>query len=166
MLTAMVRLCFVCLGNICRSPTAEGVMRHLLEERGLAREVGVDSAGTGAYHVGEPPDRRATKAAKQRGIELTGRARKFNVEDFERFDYVLAMDRSNFDDLMAVAPKHLVGRLSLLRDFEPASPRGSSVPDPYYGGVDGFEEVIDLCLAACQALLDHLVERHGLSDGR
>ncbi len=161
----MVRVCFVCLGNICRSPTAEGVMRHLLEKRRLAQVVEVDSAGTGAYHVGEPPDRRSAATASKRGIELGGRARQFVVGDFERFDYVLAMDTENLGNLVAIVPDRHAERVHLLRDFDPDSPPGSSVPDPYYGGDRGFEEVVDLCLAACGGLLDHLVERHGLPNG-
>ncbi len=157
-----VRVCFVCLGNICRSPTAEGVMRHLLEQEGLSAEVEVDSAGTAAYHSGEPPDRRAAAAARARGITVGGAARQFQKPDWERFDYVLAMDRDNFDDLRQSAPARHHEKLFLLRQFDPGSPTHASVPDPYYGGNDGFEEVLDLCEAACRGLIGHLRERHGL----
>ncbi len=140
-------------------------MRHLLAERGLAHVVQVDSAGTAAYHAGEPPDRRSSATAMKRGIELGGRARQFESDDFERFDYVLAMDTDNLDNLAAIVPKDFGGCLQLLRDYDSTAPAGSSVPDPYYGGDRGFEEVVDQCLVACNGLLDHLVARHGLTNG-
>jgi protein-tyrosine phosphatase len=157
-----VRLCFVCLGNICRSPTAEGVMRHLVERAKLGDRVQVDSAGTAAYHSGELPDARARAAAKARGITVGGRARQFRANDWEEFEYVLAMDRDNFDDLQRSAPAIHARKLFLLRHFDPSSPKGASVPDPYYGGADGFDEVLDLCEAACQGLLEHLRAERGL----
>jgi protein-tyrosine phosphatase len=159
----MVRVCFVCLGNICRSPTAEAVFRDLVTRAGLSGHIEIDSAGTGDWHVGHPPDRRSAAAAAKRGITLTGRARQFERSDWERFDYVLAMDQSNYDDLRRSGPAAVVERkLRLLRSFDPASPPGASVPDPYYTE-DGFDEVIDLCLAACTELLAHIREAHGLS---
>lgn len=159
----MVRVCFVCLGNICRSPTAEAVMRGLVERAGLAREIEVDSAGTGDWHAGQPPDRRSIAAAQKRGITVGGRARQFTTGDWERFDYVLAMDRSNYDDLTASLPNPALARkLRLLRSFDPASPPGASVPDPYYS-TDGFDEVIDLCIAACGPLLEQIRTQHGLA---
>ena len=157
-----VRVCFVCLGNICRSPTAEGVFRHLIEREGLAHAVEADSAGTAAYLTGEPPDRRATAAARARGITVGGAARQFKSPDWERFDYVLAMDRDNFDDLSRGSAGRHPDKLFLLRQFDPASPKHASVPDPYYGGAEGFEEVLDLCEAACRGLIAHLRQRHGL----
>ncbi len=153
----MTRVCFVCLGNICRSPTAEGVMRHLVQEAGLGDEIAVESAGTGAWHVGEPPDARATAAAARRGIRLHGQARRFEPGDFARFDYVLAMDRSNRAALMRLAgdgPE--LRKVALLRDFDPGAPFDAEVPDPYYGGPDGFETVLDVCEQACRGLLEHL----------
>src|SRR5438093_5959558 len=112
----MIRVCFVCLGNICRSPTAEAVMRQLVEQAGLSGEVEVDSAGTGAWHEGEPPDPRSTAAGRRRGFALGGRARQFVTEDWKRFDYVLAMDRSNYEDLTAMLPSRaLAGKLRLFR---------------------------------------------------
>jgi protein-tyrosine phosphatase len=157
----MVRSCFVCLGNICRSPTAEGVMRHLVREAGLGGRIEIDSAGTAAYHAGESPDRRATLTARRRGIELSGRARQFKSGDWERFDYVLAMDTSNLRDLDASAPSSAAReKLSLLRSFDPESPPDASVPDPYYGGDAGFDEVLDLCEAACRGLLEHIQKEH------
>lgn len=152
-----IRICFVCLGNICRSPTAEGVMRRAIEEQDLGARVVVDSAGTAAYHVGERADRRSREAARARGVALASRARQFRADDFARFDFVLAMDRENLENLRALdGGDAFAGHLSLLRDFDPASPAGADVPDPYYGGDAGFEDVLDLCEAACRGLLDHL----------
>jgi len=157
------RVCFVCLGNICRSPTAEGVFRHLLVEADLEDAIVVDSAGTAAYHAGESPDRRATATARQRGIVLAGSARRFEEEDFERFDYVVAMDGSNERNLRQLAPSELArAKIHLLRDFDDDSPEGAEVPDPYYGGADGFENVLDICLAGCAGLLAHIRDEHGL----
>jgi protein-tyrosine phosphatase len=159
----MLRLCFVCLGNICRSPIGEGVMRHLLAGAGLADKVEVDSAGTAGYHAGELPDARARAAGRRLGIEVTGRARQFTRADFERFDYVLAMDRSNLDDLAELAREpELRKRLHLLRGFDPTSLPGASVPDPYYGGDEDFDDVVRICLAACTPLLDALRREHHL----
>jgi protein-tyrosine phosphatase len=158
----MIRVCFVCLGNICRSPTAEAVMRDLVARAGLAEHIEVDSAGTGDWHVGHPPDARSVGAARARGIKMSGRARQFTSEDWEQFDYVLAMDRANYENLRALLPKGDRGqKLRLLRSFDPASPPGASVPDPYYT-IDGFDEVIDLCIAACGPLLEHIKKEHEL----
>jgi protein-tyrosine phosphatase len=151
----MPSLLFVCLGNICRSPTAEGVMRHLLAARGLSDLFSVDSAGTGAWHAGQPPDARATRAAARRGIPLSGQARQVRPEDFERFDLVLAMDRDNLRELLRLAGGSSRHKVRLLRDFQPGGV-GQEVPDPYYGGEAGFEEVLDICEAACAGLLAEL----------
>ena len=154
-----MRLLFVCLGNICRSPTAEGTMRALVEEAGLGRQVQLDSAGTGAWHVGEPPDRRAIVAARARGIELHGAAREVTRTDFDDFDLVLAMDRSNMRALRRLAPSEEAReKVRLLREFDPASAGAADldVPDPYYGAAGGFDEVLDLVQAACAGLLDHI----------
>jgi protein-tyrosine phosphatase len=154
-----VQILFVCLGNICRSPTAEGVMRSLLVAEGLEDEIEIDSAGTGAWHVGSEPDARATGAAANRGVTLTGQARKVALEDFEEFDLILAMDTSNMRDLLALAPNEAArAKVGLLRGFDPASADQDpthplDVPDPYYGGDDGFGTVFDLVLAACEGLL-------------
>lgn len=149
----MVRICFVCLGNICRSPTAHGVvLRHVIE-RGLAAEVELDSAGTGAYHVGQRPDRRSIEAAARRGVELPGVARQFVASDFERFDYVLAMDDANLADLRRLLGQRDHSGLRLFRSFDPTAPVGASVADPYFGGEQGFEEVLDQCERAAQGLL-------------
>ena len=158
----MVRVCFVCLGNICRSPTAEAVMRHLVEEEGLADRVAVESAGTGDWHVGDPRDRRSRAVGAARGIPLEGTAQQFTSEDFDRFEHVLAMDRSNRDELMRLARDQKdKAKVRLLRSFDPKAPRDAEVPDPYYGGPRGFEDVFDMCEAACRGLIDHLRRVHG-----
>ncbi len=154
-----MRILFVCMGNICRSPTAEGVMRGLLRDRGLVDAVEVDSAGTGGWHAGERPDGRATAAAHRRGIALDGAARQVVAEDFERFDLLVAMDRENLRALLVQAPdEDAADKVRLLREFDPASAVASDldVPDPYYGGERGFEHVLDLVGAACRGLLDEL----------
>jgi len=150
-------LLFVCLGNICRSPTAEGVMRALIAREGLEEEIEIDSAGTGAWHVGSPPDARASAAAQARGVTLSGRARQVTAGDFERFELVLAMDRANERELRRLGGA-AAGKVRLLREFDPESrARGElDVPDPYYGGEDGFEEVLDLVWAACEGLLGEI----------
>src|SRR3954467_11843603 len=154
-----MRVLFVCLGNICRSPTAEAVMRDLIRREGLEGEIEIDSAGTGGWHVGDPPDQRSAEAARRRGIELEGAARQFSAADFDRFDLILAMDEENRTALLRVAPDD-EGRakLRLVREFDPASngAPGLDVPDPYFGGEQGFENVLDLVDAAARGLLDEL----------
>jgi len=145
------------MGNICRSPTAEGVMRHLLREHGLEGEIEIDSAGTGGWHAGDPPDARATEAARRRGIVLEGAARKVRPADFSDYDLLLAADRENLADLRALATSDEArAKVRLLREFDPASSGDLDVPDPYYGGPDGFEDVLDLVEAACRGLLDEV----------
>ncbi len=145
---------FVCMGNICRSPTAEGVFRHLLARRGLEAHYRVDSAGTHAYHIGKPPDARASRAAARRGISLDGqRARQVVPEDFHRFDRILAMDSDNLQQLEALCPPGERHRLCRMLDY---GRHGGDVPDPYFGGTEGFEHVLDLLEDACSALLDAL----------
>jgi protein-tyrosine phosphatase len=154
-----MRILFVCMGNICRSPTAEGVMRHVVREAGLEDRVVVDSAGTGGWHAGDPPDERATAAAARRGIALAGAARQVRPEDFERYDLLLASDRQNAAWLRSLAPDaEARAKVRLLREFDPASEGAPDldVPDPYYGGPDGFDEVLDLVEAACRGLLDEV----------
>jgi protein-tyrosine phosphatase len=158
----MVSVCFVCLGNICRSPTAEGVFRSLVAEAGLDAVIAIDSAGTAGYHAGEPPDARARSAAARRGITVDGRARQFLATDFDEFDYVLAMDRSNLAELEELRSERARARLSLLRAFDATAPEHAAVPDPYYGGADGFDEVLDQCLRACKGLLEHIKKEHRL----
>jgi protein-tyrosine phosphatase len=163
-----VSLCFVCLGNICRSPTAEGVMAALVTEAGLDERIVVDSAGTGSWHRGELPDDRARAEARRRGVELTSRASTFMPGDALAFDLVLAMDRSNLADLRDRTGPELHPRLRLLREFDPAlgpdDRWGGEVPDPWAGGDDGFVVVYDLVEAACRGLLDH-VRAELLDDG-
>ncbi len=148
---------FVCLGNICRSPTAEGLLRARLAGDGLEGRVEVDSAGTGAWHVGEGPDRRMARAAERRGYRLDGAARQVGPEDFHRFDLVVAMDRQNLADLEAMAPSGEGGRAEL-RLFSEFLPAGSpvDVPDPYYGGAEGFDRVLDLVEEGCAAIVEYL----------
>ncbi len=154
-----MRLLFVCMGNICRSPTAEGVMGALVAQAGLQEEVELDSAGTGGWHVGNPPDARAVATARSRGIVLDGLARQVSPEDFYDFDLVLAMDRSNLDELRRLAPgTEEREKVRLLREFDAASAAAGDleVPDPYYGAPGGFEEVLDLVQAACEGLLEQI----------
>jgi len=156
-----IRICFVCLGNICRSPTAHGVMVRLVAEAGLGAAIEVDSAGTAAYHVGELPDERSREAARRRGIELTHRARQFTAADLDRFDLVVAMDGDNLSRLHRL--RQLAGGrghppIALLRSFDPTAAAGAEVPDPWGGGDGGFEDVLDQCERACAGLLDHLRE--------
>jgi low molecular weight protein-tyrosine phosphatase len=153
-----MRILFVCLGNICRSPTAEAVMRGLVADAGLANEIEIESAGTGDWHVGEPPDQRATDAAATRGVELGGSARQVTAGDFEDFDLLVAMDRSNRDDLLALAPHDEArAKVRLLRQ----SGEGNEldVPDPWYGG--GFDEVVAIVEEGCTALFDEVRSERG-----
>jgi protein-tyrosine phosphatase len=154
-----MRILFVCMGNICRSPTAEGVMRRLVAEAGLDGAVDVQSAGIGDWHAGEPPDERAAAAAWARGITLEGSARQVRPGDFRRFDLLIAMDRGNVRELLALAPdEEAAEKVRLLREFDPtaAGTPDLDVPDPYYGGERGFETVLDMIEAACRGLLDEL----------
>ena len=155
-----VRILFVCMGNICRSPTAEGVFTSLLQAEGLSEFFEVDSAGTHAYHEGEPPDSRAGSAAHKRGIDLGHqRARRVNLDDFESFDYIVAMDRSNLEDLAGLcAPEHQT-KLRLFLEFASDLPE-TDVPDPYYGGPQGFERVLDLIELASRAMIVELRKQH------
>lgn len=157
----MTRVLFVCLGNICRSPTADGVFRELVREAGLAGAVEVDSAGTAAYHTGNPPDPRTVAAAARRGYDLSAlRARQAVAADLARFDYVLAMDRSNLANLRAIAPAGGEDRLGLFLAYA-ANYAEDEVPDPYYSGPDGFELVLDMVEDACRGLLDEVKRRGG-----
>ena len=157
-----MRVLLVCLGNICRSPTAEGVLRRMVADAGLEDRIEIDSAGTGGWHVGAPPDARAAAAAGRRGITLDSAARQICADDFSRFDLLLAMDRENRAELLRRAPDDAArAKVRLLREFDPVSrERGDlEVPDPYYGAEDGFDEVLDLVEAACAGLLDELRAR-------
>lgn len=155
-----VSVLFVCMGNICRSPTAEGVFRHIVNQEGLDEFIHIDSAGTHAYHVGEQPDSRAQQTARNRGIDLSQqRARKVHRDDFESFDYVLAMDNDNHSILASMCPAHKDENLSLFLDFAPSRSE-SEVPDPYYGGPQGFEHVFDLVEDASRGLIEDIRKRH------
>jgi protein-tyrosine phosphatase len=151
-----IRICFVCLGNICRSPTAEAVFRSVVERAGASERFEIDSAGTAAYHVGKKADGRSREHGSRRGYELTSVARAFSSHDFEKFDYVLAMDRQNLADLKALpGAADFRGHLALFREFDAGSGPSAEVPDPYYGGENGFEEVLDICERAARGLFRH-----------
>jgi protein-tyrosine phosphatase len=153
----VVRISFVCLGNICRSPTAQAVMRHLVHAAGLEDCFDIDSAGLGDWHVGRARDPRSSAVARARGMPLEGVARQFQREDFGRFDLVIAMDHRNRAALLELAPDDRArARVYLLRSFDPLSPPDASVPDPYMGGPQGFEQVFDICESGCRGLLGHL----------
>lgn len=151
-----IRVLFVCMGNICRSPTAEGVFRHFVERAGLAGRVASDSAGTHDYHIGDPPDARAQRAAARRGYDLSSlRGRQVSRSDFLMFDYVLAMDEANLRLLERLCPQEHTRKLRLFMEFS-ADPAMREVPDPYYGTADGFERVLDLVEQASRGLIEHL----------
>lgn len=157
----MQRVCFVCLGNICRSPTAEAVFRKLVREARLEDHVFIDSAGTAAYHAGELADERSRSAAERHGYSIEHVARQFQSSDFDRFDQVCAMDRENFANLQRLASSaEARARVKLLRSFDPTAPAGAEVPDPYYGGERGFDEVIEICERACRGLLAHMMQEN------
>jgi len=155
----MIKVLFVCMGNICRSPTAEGVFRHMVEQIDAAHQIAIDSAGTHAYHVGNPPDARAQDAALKRDIDLSyQRARRVSADDFIEFDYVIAMDESNKYDLLSICPSGYEERVHLFLDF--SDDNESEVPDPYYGQGRGFEIVLNLVENASEGLLKHIRENH------
>ncbi|HEX2091216.1 MAG TPA: low molecular weight protein-tyrosine-phosphatase [Longimicrobiaceae bacterium] len=155
------RILFVCLGNICRSPLAESVFRHLARQRGVEDRFEVDSAGTSGYHVGAPPDRRSAATALARGIQVTGSSRKLTPADLRRFHYVVVMDSENLAEAEALhAATGGSARIHRLREWDP-EPGSLDVPDPYYGGPRGFEQVHDIVERSCAALLDHLLRERG-----
>lgn len=158
-----VRVLFVCLGNICRSPLAEGVFKHLVAEAGLDHHFEIDSAGTASYHTGDPPDPRTAAVARARGIALTSTARQIVRTDLQRFDYVIAMDAENRDNIervaRAAAPR---AAIHMLREFDPEAHNDLDVPDPYYGGPRGFDNVHDMVERSCRQLLTHLRHTHGI----
>ncbi|MET8863346.1 low molecular weight protein-tyrosine-phosphatase [Nonomuraea sp. NPDC004580] len=151
------RVVVVCMGNICRSPMAEVVLRKVLADRGLGAQVAVDSAGTGGWHVGDPMDERALEILTLRGYDGSAhRARQFTKDWFDRYDLVLAMDRDNLSNLRRLAPAGVEVRL--FRSFDPAAPEGAEVPDPYYGGREGFEEVLQLVESAAEGVAKHIAD--------
>jgi len=152
----MHKVLFVCLGNICRSPTAEGVFRAQVAAAGLSEVIGIDSAGTAAWHIGKAPDQRAQAAATRRGYDLTAlRGRQVAVADFGEFDYILAMDRSNLADLLAQCPAEQRHKVRLFLSFS-SQWQNHEVPDPYYGGADGFDQVLDMVEDAAHGLLSDI----------
>ena len=150
---------FVCLGNICRSPLAEGIFANMAGQRGLADRFRVDSAGTAGYHAGEPPDRRSLAVAGARGVQLPGVSRQITRRDLAGPVVVVAMDRDNRRHLERLCPPGSGAKIVMMRDYDPAAP-GADVPDPYYGGTAGFQEVYDILERSCQGLLDDLANRH------
>ena len=157
----MPQVLFVCMGNICRSPTAHAVFREQVGERGLVEQIVIDSAGTHDFHIGREPDRRAIMTAAEQGLDMTDlRVRQVQEVDFEQFDYVVAMDQQNLDALQNSCPEPYLGRLSLLLDWTDGW--GTEVPDPYYGGDEGFTRVLEMVTSACRCLLEHIVAEHTL----
>lgn len=154
---SVTRICFVCLGNIVRSPLGENIFKHLAQQAGVADRYEVDSAGTGSWHVGESPDRRMRRVADQNGLKYDGRARQFKQGDFDKFDLIIAMDTENRTNLLRLAhTEQDSARIRLMREFDPQAGPNPSVPDPYYGGIDGFEKVFTIVERSCQGLLDSL----------
>lgn len=150
------KLLFVCLGNICRSPAAENIMNHLVEQASLSEQIICDSAGTASYHIGSPPDERMAAAAKALDIKLDGQARQFKKSDFDKFDLILAMDRENYQNILSLDPTgQYRDKVRLMCDFC-SRHTATEVPDPYYGGLEGFNHVIDLLLDACSGLLEYV----------
>ncbi|MXS81940.1 low molecular weight protein-tyrosine-phosphatase [Nitrosomonas oligotropha] len=152
-----IKVLFVCMGNICRSPTADAVFRHHVKSAGVDHLIHVDSAGTHAYHIGDPPDHRAQSTALQRGYKMHElRARAVESSDFEEFDYILAMDKENLTLLLQRSPRQHVNKIQLFMQYAPSSEADTEVPDPYFGGQQGFELVLDMVEEASQGLLAHL----------
>lgn len=160
-----IRVLFVCLGNICRSPLAAGVFRKLVDEAGLSAHFEIDSAGTGPWHVGEPADRRMQHTARQHGVDLSSHvARQLSQEDLARYDYILVMDRENLEDVLRMDREgRFRDKVQLFRTFDP-EPGNGEVPDPYYGGARGFEEVYQIVTRTARRLLEHLVTTHRLRE--
>jgi protein-tyrosine phosphatase len=151
------RICFVCLGNVVRSPLAKNIFLSLADQAGTSHKYGVDSAGISAYHVGERPDARMRRVAGRYGLQYDGRARQFRRRDFDRFDLIIAMDSTNRQDLIQLAPDEGArSKIHLLREYDPQGGPNAPVPDPYYGGIDGFEEVYTIVERSCKGLLREL----------
>lgn len=157
-----INVLFVCLGNICRSPLAEALFKHKVNQRGWSKYFYADSCGTSDYHIGDPPDRRTLANARKNGVEIDHRGRQFTQDDFDRFDYILAMDKDNYADIAARAHgKNLDDKLFLMRHFDPEA-KNSEVPDPYYGGETGFQHVFEILDRSIDGFLDYLAIRHSL----
>ena len=153
-MSEVTRICFVCLGNIVRSPLAENMFRYLSEQAGLSQKYQVDSAGTGAWHVGDSPDRRMRRVAASHGFKYGGEARQVQLQDFEGFDWLIAMDISNRAKLLEMArTPEQAAKVRLMREFDPQGGPNAAVPDPYYGGIDGFEDVYQIVERSCHGLL-------------
>ena len=158
-----IKVLFCCMGNICRSPTAHGVFRQLVRDAGYADDIVIESCGTHAYHTGEPPDRRAQSAARRRGLDISDlQARQIKQSDFEDFDYILAMDRDNHDTLSSQCPVQHRHKLHMFLEYAPDAGQ-QEVPDPYYGGADGFDLVLDMVESGSRGLLDDMIAGHKLS---
>ncbi|HUH12286.1 MAG TPA: low molecular weight protein-tyrosine-phosphatase [Longimicrobiales bacterium] len=158
-----ISVLFVCLGNICRSPLAEGLFRALVEEHGLTDRFVIDSAGTSGYHDGEPPDARSREVARRRGVELEGASRRIDAADLEDFDYIVVMDSDNLAEVARLAERvRPATEVHLLRRWDPDAEGEPDVPDPYFGGPRGFEDVHDMVERSCRGLLDHIRAEHGL----
>lgn len=150
------KILFVCLGNICRSPTAEGIFQHLVNKRGLQPYFYIDSAGTSAWHIGEPANSKSRQTAEKHGVKLNSRGRKFNFDDLEEFDLILAMDQENLQNIRQPDSQNRFSeKVKLMREYDP-NPGDHEVPDPYYGGMDGFQNVFDVLRRSCENLLDEL----------
>jgi protein-tyrosine phosphatase len=155
----MIRVLFVCLGNICRSPLAEGIFDALVQEEELSHLFLIDSAGTASYHIGSLPDDRTRKVAEERGVILTHKARAFKTEDFYAFDFIIAMDESNLSNVLRLMPEDNLARIHLMREFDSVG-KGQAVPDPYYGDLNDFEKVHDILDRSCMHFLDYIKSTH------
>jgi protein-tyrosine phosphatase len=159
-LAGITRILFVCLGNIVRSPLAENMFRHLTEQAGVSQKYELDSAGTSSYHVGEPPDKRMQQVAARNGMNISGRSRQLTIEDLDRFDLLVAMDSSNYDHVKRLADgPEQAGKIHLLREWDPKVGQDTGVPDPWYGGIDGFESTFNIVERSCRGLLQALESR-------
>ena len=157
----MIKVLFVCLGNICRSPLAEAIFDHQVKARGLENSFSSDSCGTGGYHIGADPDHRSQQVAQKYGVPMKHAARKFSSSDFQEFDYIIPMDQQNYDDIVSATGRSHPG-LMLMRKFDPETEGSADVPDPYYGGQDGFEKVYQMLERSNNEFLDFLVKQHNL----
>lgn len=158
----MVKILFVCLGNICRSPLAQGLLEKKVKELGLNAHIEVDSCGTSQYHIGEQPDERTLENAKKNGLKLEHKARQFSRKDFRTFDYIVAMDKANMECVTRTdQTNEFVDKLMLIRDFDPVD-KGADVPDPYFGGEEGFQHVFTILQRSVDTFLNHVIEKHEL----